>query len=129
MRGFPFSDKRCAFVYELLRNSSACSGNISSSSHDDFSSSYHLSQVKLAQHLLHGIHFFSSARYFDGDRVDGDVDGLAAKDLGDLQDFGALIHRAGNFEQCHFPSNGTAIRVVMGVDDVDELVQLQNDLM
>ena len=51
-----------------------------------------------------------------------------AEDLGFLENGAAAFHRGANAQQNHFAEDGGGVRKIRGLQDVDELVHLLDDL-
>src|SRR5260370_32944861 len=71
---------------------------------------------------------FGVAGDFDGEAFDAGIDHASAEDLGFLQNGGATLLRGANAHQDELPDDGGASGAVVGLQHVDELVHLLDDL-
>src|SRR6185369_4445669 len=80
----------------------------------------------------HDIHefaeFFGVAGDFDGEAFDAGIDYAPTEDLRFLEDGGAAFLRGANAQQDQFPDDGGTFREIVGLQHVDQLVHLLDDL-
>ena len=97
--------------------------------HDDLAGADGFDDLELREHRDRGVHFEAVAGDQDDHRDGGEIHGLAAEMLGDLECLGAVLRRALDLDQDHFLGHRVVRGVLEAVDDVDQLGDLLDDLV
>src|SRR6266567_6580440 len=71
---------------------------------------------------------FGVAGDFDGEAFDAGIDHTSAEDFGFLEDGGAAFLGSANAQEDEFPDDGGTFSKVVGLQHVDELVHLLDNL-
>ena len=96
--------------------------------HGDRAGAGHVDLAVAAHHFDEFVELLGIAGGFDGEAFGGGIDHAGVEDFGFLEHRGAAVLRAAHAHQHHFADHGGGFGQVGGLQHVDQLVHLLDDL-